>query len=61
MRETYKGYTLLTISRALTPKELFQAVRIWRDDCRIHDCLIGDLDNAKRFVDCLEASRCNCR
>jgi len=50
----YKGYTLVTMSRAFTSKELFQAVQIKRDGFTIHDCLIGDMDHAKRYVDSVE-------
>lgn len=55
MRETYKGYTLMTMSRPFTPKELFQAVQIKRDGFIVHDCLTGDLETAKRFVDLVAA------
>lgn len=54
MREMYKGYTLVTMSRPFTPREVFQAVQIKRDDFTIHDCLIGDVDHAKHYVDSVE-------
>lgn len=51
MIEMYKGYTLMTMSRPFTP----QAVQIKRDGFIVHDCLIGDLETAKRFVDLVAA------
>jgi len=61
MRETYKGYTLVTMSRAFTSKDLFQAIQIKRDGMIVHDCLEGDMANARRFVDGLEGNHCNCQ
>ena len=60
MREMYKGYTLATMSMAFTPKDLFQAVQIKRDGITVHDCLMGGLEEAKRFVDSLDHVPCNC-
>ena len=57
MREKYRGYTLITMSRPFTPKELFQAVQIKRDGFTVHDCLIGDLETAKRFVDLMALAK----
>lgn len=53
MREIYKGYTLATVSRAFTSKDLFQAVQIKRNGITVHDCLMGNLENAKCYVDSL--------